>query len=185
MSYGQKILLSLVALVLLNILLVIIFGDRGLVEVNQLKDERDHLMRDNHDLKEKNTALRREIERLKSDPAYIEHVARQELGMIGRDEVIVRFNAPEGENTIAEITEAGGDAIFVQGDVANEADIEEAVAKTVETYGRLDGAFNNAGIGALGGPLAELENDVYEDVFRVNVRGVWHGDAKESSKSFL
>ena len=87
--------------------------------------------------------------------------------------VITGRNAPEGENTIAEITEAGGDAIFVQGDVANEADIEEAVAKTVETYGRLDGAFNNAGIGALGGPLAELENDVYEDVFRVNVRGVW------------
>ena len=96
MSYGQKILLSLVALVLLNILLVIIFGDRGLVEVNQLKGERDHLLRDNHDLKEKNTALRREIERLKSDPAYIEHVARQELGMIGRDEVIVRFNTPDG-----------------------------------------------------------------------------------------
>ena len=97
MSYGQKILLSLVALVLLNILLIIIFGDRGLVEVNRLKGERDQLLEDNHDLKAKNSALRREIERLKSDPAYIEHVARQELGMIGRDEVIVRFNSPEGK----------------------------------------------------------------------------------------
>jgi cell division protein FtsB len=96
-SYGQKILLSLVALVLLNILLIIIFGDRGLVEVNRLKGERDQLLEDNHDLKAKNSALRREIERLKSDPAYIEHVARQELGMIGRDEVIVRFNPPDGE----------------------------------------------------------------------------------------
>ena len=94
LSNGQKILLSLVMLVLLNILLVIIFGDRGLVEVNRLKGERDRLLRDNHDLKEKNLSLHREIERLKTDPAYIEHVARQELGMIGRDEVIVRFTSP-------------------------------------------------------------------------------------------
>ena len=94
-SYAQKILLSLVALVLLNILLVIIFGDRGLVEVGHLKGERDRLLKDNRVLNEKNLSLRREIERLKTDPAYIEHVARQELGMIGRDEVIVRFNSPE------------------------------------------------------------------------------------------
>ena len=92
-SNAQKILLSLVTLVLLNILLIIIFGDRGLVDVGQLKGERDRLLRDNHALKEKNLSLRREIERLKTDPAYIEHVARQELGMIGRDEVIVRFKA--------------------------------------------------------------------------------------------
>ena len=99
MSNTQKILLSLVTLVLLNILLVIIFGDRGLVEVGHLKGERDRLLRDNRALKEKNMALRREIERLKTDPAYIEHVARQELGMIGRDEVIVRFRSP-GKNVI-------------------------------------------------------------------------------------
>ncbi len=94
-SNAQKILLSLVTLVLLNILLVVIFGDRGLVAVGHLKGERDRLLRDNRALKEKNLSLRREIERLKTDPAYIEHVARQELGMIGRDEVIVRFNSPE------------------------------------------------------------------------------------------
>ena len=99
MSYGQKILLSLVALVLLNILLVIIFGDRGLVEVNRLKEERSRLLRDNRDLKAKNLSLHREIERLKTDSEYIEHVARQELGMIGRDEVIVRFNAPGKKET--------------------------------------------------------------------------------------
>ena len=97
MSNGQKILLSLVALVLLNVLLVIIFGDRGLVEVNRLKEERSRLLRDNRDLKAKNLSLHREIERLKTDSEYIEHVARQELGMIGRDEVIVRFNTPDGK----------------------------------------------------------------------------------------
>jgi cell division protein FtsB len=96
-SNGHKILLSLVTLVLLNILLVIIFGDRGLVEVSRLKGERERLLRDNHDLNQKNLSLRREIERLKTDPVYIEHVARQELGMIGRDEVIVRFNSPENK----------------------------------------------------------------------------------------
>ena len=96
---GQKILLSLVALVLLNVLLVIIFGDRGLVEVNRLREERDRLLRDNRDLKVKNLSLHREIERLKTDSEYIEHVARQELGMIGRDEVIIRFNAPGKKET--------------------------------------------------------------------------------------
>lgn len=101
MSNTQKILLSLVTLVLLNILLVIIFGDRGLVELGHLKGERDRLRSDNHVLKEKNLALRREIERLKTDPAYIEHVARQELGMIGRDEVIIRFNSPEKKDNLA------------------------------------------------------------------------------------
>ena len=97
MGNGQKILLSLVALVLFNILLVIVFGDRGLVEVNRLKGERNQLRGDNRELTEKNLALRREIERLKSDPAYIEYVARQELGMIGRDEVIIRFNSLENK----------------------------------------------------------------------------------------
>jgi NAD(P)-dependent dehydrogenase (short-subunit alcohol dehydrogenase family) len=82
-------------------------------------------------------------------------------------------NAADGEQAVAEIEAAGGDVLFINGDVAVEQDIEEAVAKTVERFGRLDGAFNNAGIGALGGPLAELSNDVYEDVFGVNVRGVW------------
>ena len=100
-SAGQKILLSLVILVLLNILLVIVFGDRGLVEVNRLQGERDRLLRDNRDLKQQNLSLRREIDRLKTDPAYIEHVARQELGMIGRDEVIVRFNDAAKKKTSA------------------------------------------------------------------------------------
>ncbi len=95
MSNGHKILLALVALVLFNILLVIIFGDRGLVEVNRLQQARERLQQENRQLQDKNLSLRREIERLKTDPAYIEHVARQELGMIGRDEVIVRFDLPE------------------------------------------------------------------------------------------
>lgn len=96
-SNGHKILLSLVALVLFNILLVIIFGDRGLVEMSRLKEEKEQLLKDNRELAEKNLSLHREIERLKNDPAYIEHVARQELGMIGRDEVIVRFSSPENK----------------------------------------------------------------------------------------
>ena len=97
-SNGQKILLSLVALVLFNIFLIMVFGDRGLVEVSHLKGERDRLLKDNRELTEKNLSLHREIERLKTDSAYIEHVARQELGMIGRDEVIIRFNS-SGEKT--------------------------------------------------------------------------------------
>ncbi len=82
-------------------------------------------------------------------------------------------NVGDGEETVAEIEAAGGEVLFIQGDVAVEADIEAAVAKTVEHFGRLDGAFNNAGIGALGGPLAEIDSEVFDDIFTVNVRGVW------------
>ena len=97
--------------------------------------------------------------------------------------VITGRNAADGEATIEEIRSKGGDIQFVQGDVSSEADIEEAVAKTVEHYGRLDGAFNNAGIGDLGGPIAELENQNFEDLFHINVRGVWWG-MKHEIKQF-
>ncbi|MCS6927443.1 MAG: SDR family NAD(P)-dependent oxidoreductase, partial [Candidatus Binatia bacterium] len=51
-----------------------------------------------------------------------------------------------GEQTVQLIRAAGGEAIFVKADVANAAEVEALVAKAVETYGRLDCAFNNAGI---------------------------------------
>ena len=53
----------------------------------------------------------------------------------------------EGEETVRLIKDAGSDAIFVKTDVANENDVRSLVEKTVDTYGRLDYAFNNADIG--------------------------------------
>ena len=49
-----------------------------------------YLLKKNHELIQKNLSLYREIERLKNDPEYVENVARNELGVIGKDEVVIK-----------------------------------------------------------------------------------------------
>jgi NAD(P)-dependent dehydrogenase (short-subunit alcohol dehydrogenase family) len=77
----------------------------------------------------------------------------------------------EGAEVAAEIKAAGGEASFVKADVSRESDVEALVAKTLATYGRLDAAFNNAGIECLG-PLTEASETDYRRVFDINVWGV-------------
>jgi NAD(P)-dependent dehydrogenase (short-subunit alcohol dehydrogenase family) len=63
------------------------------------------------------------------------------------------MNADGGQQTVHVITENGGDATFVQVDVSNTTEVEAMISKAVETYGRLDCAHNNAGVGgSRGGP---------------------------------
>ena len=77
----------------------------------------------------------------------------------------------EGQAVVAEIKAAGGEAAFVKADVAVEADVAALVAKTVETYGRLDVAFNNAGV-ELTGSIVDANEADYRRVFDINVWGV-------------
>ena len=90
MSLKQKILLSVAILVLFNLLLIIIFGDKGLVDLSLLKKEKERLVEKNREIIRENLSLYREIERLKNDPEFIESVARKELGVIGKDDVILK-----------------------------------------------------------------------------------------------
>jgi len=90
MSSKQSILLALSILALSSLLIFIVFSENGLVDLNRLKMERDVLLLKNEDLTQKNLSLYREIERLRNDPQYIENVARQELGVIGKGEVIFK-----------------------------------------------------------------------------------------------
>src|SRR5215475_15907486 len=60
--------------------------------------------------------------------------------------VIADMNTDGGQQTVHMITEQGGEAIFVQVDVTSASAVEAMISKTVETYGRLDCAHNNAGI---------------------------------------
>ncbi|MDI1312447.1 SDR family oxidoreductase [Prosthecobacter sp.] len=76
----------------------------------------------------------------------------------------------EGQAVVTEIKAAGGEATFVKADVAVEADVEALVAKTVETYGRIDVAFNNAGI-ELTGPIVDVVEADYRRTFDINVWG--------------
>ena len=77
----------------------------------------------------------------------------------------------EGRAVVADIESAGGEATFIRVDVAMEAEVEALVAGTLDAYGRLDIAFNNAGVELLG-PIQEVNEADYRNVFDINVWGV-------------
>ncbi len=89
----------------------------------------------------------------------------------GAKVVISGRRETEGQAVVAEIKAAGGEATFVKADVAVEADVAALVAKTVETYGRLDVAFNNAGI-ELTGAIVDVNEADYRRTFDIDVWGV-------------
>ena len=90
MTRKQCILLSAAGILLGALFFFIIVSEHGLKDVNFLKKEQARLVNLNAQLSEENLAIRVEIERLKFDPAYIENIARQELGMIRADEFILK-----------------------------------------------------------------------------------------------
>jgi NAD(P)-dependent dehydrogenase (short-subunit alcohol dehydrogenase family) len=77
----------------------------------------------------------------------------------------------EGMETVRQIRQADGQAIFVQADVAREADVKRLVEQTVQTYGRLDIAFNNAGVEGYPGPIDQVTEEAIDFVFDINVKG--------------
>ena len=78
-----------------------------------------------------------------------------------------------GQAVVDDIIANGGTAHFIQADVSDEAQATALVAATVEKYGRLDTAFNNAGIeGDLWTPLHETTRENYDNVFNINVWGI-------------
>jgi NAD(P)-dependent dehydrogenase (short-subunit alcohol dehydrogenase family) len=87
--------------------------------------------------------------------------------------VVVGRRINEGEETVRLIQEAGGEAIFVQSDVTKEADVKVMVDKAVDVFGRLDIAFNNAGMAKENPSLIEQTEAEYDRIMNVNVKGVW------------
>ncbi len=79
--------------------LVIMFDDNGFVDLQKKKNQRDEIIKQNQRIRDANRGLYREIDRLKNDTEFIENVARQELGMIGRDELILK---PQGRAVSSE-----------------------------------------------------------------------------------
>ncbi|WP_420476573.1 SDR family oxidoreductase [Noviherbaspirillum sp. ST9] len=86
---------------------------------------------------------------------------------------IVDVDAKGGEETVGLIAQGGGDAFFFKADVSQSAQVEAMVTAVVERYGRLDCAFNNAGIEIEHLPLAESDEATFDRVMSVNVKGVW------------
>jgi len=87
--------------------------------------------------------------------------------------VVAARRGKEGEETVRLVREAGSDGIFVKTDVSNEDDVRSLVEKTVEKYGRLDYAFNNAGVEEAMVPFVDQSSKVFDNIMNVNVKGVW------------
>lgn len=85
---------------------------------------------------------------------------------------IAARRADAGNEALAAIKAAGGEAIFIKTDVARESDVEAMVETVVRTYGRLDYAFNNAGANAFGA-VVDLTVDVWDSVIDPNLKGVF------------
>jgi len=79
----------------------------------------------------------------------------------------------EGEETSNLIRAAGGDGLFVKSDVSKSSDVQSLVQKTVEKFGRLDIAFNNAGIEGKWVPLIEQSLEDWDAVIDINLKGTW------------
>jgi cell division protein FtsB len=90
MTRKHSISISIEVFLLFSLLFFIIFSEHGLVDLNMLKKERDQLVEKNEILRNENLILSAEIDRLQHDPKYIESIARQELGMVGQDELILK-----------------------------------------------------------------------------------------------
>src|SRR6476659_7204618 len=99
--------------------------------------------------------------------------AAQAFAETGAAVVLADINADALDASTAEITAAGRQAIGVACDVAEEAQAAEMVERTVATYGRLDMAFNNAGIVGFTGDLADESAESFDRVTAVNLRGIW------------
>ena len=87
--------------------------------------------------------------------------------------VVADVNTAAGQTTATEIEQAGGRAAFIATDVVDSAQVRQLVADTVRRYGKLDGAFNNAGIEGGFSNTVKMTEEAFDRTIAVNLKGVW------------
>ncbi len=97
------------------------------------------------------------------------------LAAEGANVVVNDLKIEIAQVVVGEIVAAGGKATGVAGNVGDPDDVKGAVDKAVETYGALNLAFNNAGIGGPQGPIADIDIDAYKQLIDVNLHSVFYG----------
>lgn len=95
MSIKKKIIFILVAIIFIGLLAAIVFSENGFISLKRLEKENQVLIKKNEKISAENLQLYRTVKRLRHDPQYIESIARQELGMTGKDEIILKFENKE------------------------------------------------------------------------------------------
>ena len=96
------------------------------------------------------------------------------LAREGAKMVVSDIDASGAEETLSLIKERGGDGVFVHADVSKSNDVQELISWAVSTYGRLDCAYNNAGIeGYMSGRLHEYPEETWDRLVDINIKGVW------------
>lgn len=103
----------------------------------------------------------------------IGRAAALELARHGVKVAVAGRRENEGRETVRMIKDAGGEALFVRTDVTREEDVRALVNRTVEAFGRLDIAFNNAGTEGKLGPILEQSIANFDAVMNANVKGVF------------
>ncbi|HEV2380045.1 MAG TPA: SDR family oxidoreductase [Terriglobia bacterium] len=88
--------------------------------------------------------------------------------------VVASRRVPEGEETAREVRQAGSEAIFVATDVTRASEVEALVDRVAATWGRIDCAFNNAGITGEMARTADCTEENWDRTISVNLTGVWY-----------
>jgi NAD(P)-dependent dehydrogenase (short-subunit alcohol dehydrogenase family) len=91
----------------------------------------------------------------------------------GAKVVVAGRREAEGNETVEMVRAAGGDGLFVKTDVSRAADVHALVRKTVEKFGCLDVAFNNAGIEGTWASIAEQSEEDWDQTIDINLKGTW------------
>jgi len=91
----------------------------------------------------------------------------------GAKVVVADIDVKNGEETVLRIKVAGDEAIFIKTNVSQEVEVEALIKKTVETYGRLDCAFNNAGIHKVFVSTIDFTEKDWNEMMDVNLKSVW------------
>ena len=120
-----------------------------------------------------NTSLENKVALITGGTSGIGKAAALALAQAGAKVVVSGRREEEGRAVELAIKKAGGQALFVRADVSREADVKALVDQTVAAFGRLDIAFNNAGIeGQMGLTTDTQTEENFDAIFNINVKGV-------------